>query len=109
MTGMARGVSKGELRVLEYIVLSEENGALVMRFKHFNRDYTTWKGEEDAPLELTLTSLKGTDATFAADPPTHSVTSIRYWTPEEDTLQVDVKQIENGEPGGFSLLFERVD
>ena len=29
MTGMARGVSSGELRVLEFIVASEEEGAVV--------------------------------------------------------------------------------
>ncbi len=108
MTGMARGVSSGEVRVLEYIVIAEEDDAIVMRFKHFNADYSTWAGE-DEPLTLTLTQVEGTDATFAADPPTHTVKSIRYWMPEANTLQVDVAQIENGEEGGFTLLFKRMD
>lgn len=109
MTAMARGISGETVRVLEYVVISEENGQLVMRFKHFNTDYSVWTGEENAPLELTLKTLDGTDAVFTADPPTHSVASIRYWKPSDKTLQVDVKQIENGEPGGFSLLFKRID
>ncbi|MEO1252187.1 MAG: DUF6265 family protein [Pseudomonadota bacterium] len=108
MTGMARGVGDGTLRVLEYIVVAEENGGLVMRFKHFNADYSTWE-DGAAPLELTLTALDGTDATFTADPPSHTVTSIRYWMPEAATLRVDVEQIENGETGGFSLTFAKVD
>ena len=108
MTAMARGVSGGALRVLEYVVIAEEDGALVMRFKHFNADYSTWEGD-DAPVTLTLQALEGTDAIFVAEPPSHTVTSIRYWTPGEDRLQVDVEQIEDGEKGGFTLLFERVE
>ncbi len=108
MTGMARGVAAGKLQVLEYIVIAEENDRLVMRFKHYNADFTTWEGD-GGPLELTLSTLDGRDARFTADPPSHTVTSIRYWMPDEDTLRVDVKQIENGEDGGFSLVFERMD
>lgn len=108
MTAMARGVSDDTVRVLEYIVVAEEDGALVMRFKHFNADYTTWE-EGEAPLTLTLTTFAVEDVTFTADPPTHTVTSIRYWKPDDDTLQVDVAQIENGEDGGFTLKFNRVD
>ncbi len=108
MTGMARGVASGELRFLEYILITDEDGALVMRFKHFNADYSNWEGE-DEPLTLTLTEIDGADATFTADPPTHTVKSIRYWTSGDDMLQVDVAQIENGEEGGFTLLFKRMD
>ena len=108
MTGMARGVAGGKLRVLEYIVVSEETAGLVMRFKHFNADYSVWDGE-DEPLTLTLSDVDGTDAIFVSDPPTHTVKSIRYWMPDEATLRVDVEQIEDGEEGGFSLVFNRVD
>ncbi len=108
MTAMARGVAGGELRVLEYVIVSEEEAGLVMRFKHFNADYSVWAGEEDSPLTLVLSRVEGTDATFVSDPPTHTVKSIRYWMPDEETLRVDVEQIEDGEPGGFSLIFERM-
>lgn len=108
MTGMARGVAGGTLRVLEYIIIAEEKDGLVMRFKHYNADFSTWEGEE-TPLTLSLEKVDGFDATFTADPPSHTVKSIRYWMRDEDTLQVDVQQIENGEEGGFSLTFEKVD
>lgn len=108
MTAMARGVSDDTVRVLEYVIVAEEDGALVMRFKHFNTNYSTWE-EDEAPLTLTLTQIQSEDATFTADPPSHTVTSIRYWKPDSETLQVDVAQIENGEEGGFTLVFNRVD
>lgn len=108
MTAMARGVSDDTVRVLEYIIVAEEDGALVMRFKHFNADYSSWE-EGAAPLTLTLTQTDDNDATFTADPPTHTVKSIRYWKPDSDTLQVDVAQIEEGEDGGFTLVFSRVE
>ncbi len=107
MTGMARGVSAGELKVLEYIVVSEEEDTLVMRFKHFNRDYSTW--EEGGPIVLMLTDAKENDVTFSADPPSQDVKSVRYFLTGENTLQADVVLVENGEEGGFSLTFERTN
>ncbi len=107
MTAMARGVSSGELKVLEYIVVTEEEDALVMRFKHFNGDYSTW--EDGGPVTLMLTGAKENDVTFSADPPSETVKSIRYWMSDEDALQADIVVVEDGEEGGFSLVFDRVD
>ena len=107
MTAMARGVSGGALRVLEYIVVAQEDAGLVMRFKHFNADYSTW--EEDGKfVSLPLTAWSENDATFSIDPPSLTVKSIRYWKPSEKTLQADVVLVEDGEEGGFTLSFERV-
>lgn len=111
MTAMARGVSAGEapgkLRVLEYVVVAEEAAGVVMRFKHFNADYSSW--EAGGPVTLTLTSAKPDDLTFTADPPSESVKSARFWKPGDNTLQVDVVVIEDGAQGGFTLVFERVE
>jgi len=105
MTAMARGVKSGTLAVLEYIVVSDEDAGLVMRFKHYNADFSTW--EEAGPVTLVLTDASENDVTFTADPPSETVKSIRYWMPDENSLQADIVLIENGEEGGFSLLFER--
>lgn len=107
MTGMARGYEGDALRVLEYIVIAQSDDAVVMRFKHFNADYTTWDGEEKNPIHLTLTKAADNDVTFTADPPSHDVKSIRYWSPTADTLQADIVLFENNEEGGFTLKFER--
>ena len=45
--------------------------------------------------------------TFSADPPSQDVKSVRYFLTGEDTLQADVALVENGEEGGFTLMFER--
>ncbi|GJL93682.1 MAG: hypothetical protein DHS20C05_00870 [Hyphococcus sp.] len=108
ITAMARGVSGGSLRVLEYVVVAQEEDGLVMRFKHFNADYSTW--EDDGKfVSLPLTAWSDNDVTFSADPPSLTVKSIRYWMPTENSLQADVVLIEDGEEGGFSLNFERVE
>ena len=108
MTGMARGVADGQLRVLEYIIVAEEEDGLVMRFKHFNADYSTWE-EDGAVIELWLTAKGENDVTFSADPPSQTVKSVRYWKPAEDRLQADVVLVNDGEEGGFTLKFEYVD
>lgn len=106
ITGMARGYAGSELRVLEYIVVAENDDGVVMRFKHYNADF--WTREENGPVTLQLTAVSENDVMFTAEPPSETVKSIRYWTPAEDTLQADVVLVENGEQGGFSLTFARV-
>lgn len=107
MTAMARGHAGDALQVLEYIIAAENDDGVVMRFKHYNADFTTW--EENGPVTLQLTSVSKNDVTFTADPPSETVKSIRYWTPAEDALQADVVLVEDGEEGGFSLTFSRVE
>lgn len=106
MTGMLRGVQYGELRVLEYIIIAENDAGVEMRFKHFNKDFSTW--EENGPVILPLVDASQNDATFAADPTSETVKSIRYRKLSADALQVDIVVVEDGEEGEFSLSFERV-
>lgn len=106
MTGMARGAENDELRVLEYILITKEEAGMVMRFKHFNADYSTW--EANGPVTLQLTDWSEGDVTFTADPPSETVKSIRYRTSAPDRLHAEIGLVVNGEEGGFDLLFERV-
>ncbi len=106
MSGMARGHQGGQLRVLEYIIIAEETDGVMMRFKHFNGDYSTWE-KDGAVVALSLTTVTDNDVTFSADPPSETVKSIRYWMPTSKTLQADVVLFEDGAEGGFSLLFNR--
>lgn len=52
--GVVRVTKGGSVHTLEYILISAENERVVLRFNHFNRDYTTW--EKDGPIELVLSS-----------------------------------------------------
>ncbi|MEZ5891925.1 MAG: DUF6265 family protein [Parvularculaceae bacterium] len=107
MTAMARGVSEGKLAVLEYVIVSEEDGALVMRFKHYGADYSAWEGDGE-PVTLTLTAAAPRDVTFSADPPSQHVKSVRYFMPDKKTMQADIDLVEEDGPRSFSLVFKRV-
>lgn len=108
MTAMARAADGDALRVLEYVVVTREGDAVVMRFKHFRADYSTW--EEDGPVTLTLVSVGEGEAVFAADPPSETVRRLRYWTPAPGALQADVDLVEeDGAERSFSLEFARAD
>ena len=58
-------VGDGELRVIEYIMITKEEGRISYRFKHFNGDYSTW--EEDRPLEFSLLSVSEREAVFHSE------------------------------------------
>ena len=111
MTGMARGHTEGPdgatLNVLEYIVIAEEGDDLVMRFKHFRADYSTW--EENGPVELILDRADKADVLFTAPEAGAEVASLRYFKPSDNALQVDVVLNEDGQETGFSLLFSRAE
>jgi hypothetical protein len=89
MMGAFRLVVEGEVQVIEYLMISQEENRVVMRFKHFRTDYTTW--ETDRPLALTLHSASAREAIFHSDwPDQHSPRRITYRRPEDDVLLVEV-------------------
>ena len=108
MTGMARGVREGELAVLEYIIIEETEDGAVMRFKHFNADYSNWEGEEIGPITLSLARAEPNDVVFEALENDAHVSAIRYYVDDDGRLHADVTLIEDGNKGGFSLVFEKV-
>lgn len=107
MTGMMRGHKNGAVGVLEYAIVEEKDGAVLMRFKHFRPDYTTW--EVDGPVILRLTQSREGDVLFRNDDPQAEVQSVRYLSPSKGVLRADVALIADGKPGGFSLTFEKAD
>ena len=52
--GVVRVMQDGSVHTLEYVMISVEEQRTVLRFNHFNRDYTTL--ENDGPIELVLSS-----------------------------------------------------
>lgn len=65
MMGAFRLVGDGELRVIEYMMITRDEGRISYRFKHFNGDYTTW--EEGRPLEFTLIDVSEREAVFHSE------------------------------------------
>ncbi len=67
MLGIFRLVQDDGVSLVEYLMISQEAERVVMRFKHFRPDYSTW--EEDRPLEFTLLSASDREAVFHSDVP----------------------------------------
>ncbi len=107
MTGMARGTADGALRVLEYLIIAEEEDGLVLRYKHFNPDYSTW--EQEGPIALPLTEAGENDVTFSADPPSQAIKSIRFRMTGADKMQADISLLRDGEESGLTITLERAE
>ena len=54
MQGMFRMVVDGDFAVAEFMLLQLEEDIIVLSFKHFRRDYSTWEASEDPPNRLKL-------------------------------------------------------
>lgn len=52
--GVVRVLRDGAVHTLEYVLISAEDDRVVLRFNHFNSDYSIW--ETDGPIELVLSS-----------------------------------------------------
>lgn len=108
MLATFRLVVDDKVRVIEYIMVTAEADRVVLRFKHFRTDFTTW--EEDRPLEFTLVEATPTKAVFhSAIPEQHSPRRIVYDLMAEDRLQVTVAgSADDGEINDrFQIQFTR--
>jgi hypothetical protein len=79
MPGMFRLVRDGKVVFYELLTLTERNGGVVLRLKHFNADLTGWE-EKAQVLEFPLIKITPTEAHFTsmvfrhADPDAFTVT-----------------------------------
>jgi hypothetical protein len=75
--------------VIEYVMITEEEDRIALRFKHFRPDYTTW--EDGRPLEFTLLSVSGHEAVFHSEvPDQNSPRRITYRLSNEGELSAVV-------------------
>jgi hypothetical protein len=63
--GVFRLIVDGEMKFSEFLQVTEEDAGVVLRFEHFNPDYTTWEGAGD-PMELKLTEASADRLVFEA-------------------------------------------
>ncbi len=85
MLGVFRLVVDDKVRVIEYVLITQEEDRIAFRFKHFRTDYTTW--EEDGPLEFTLISVSEREAIFHSDvSDQHAPRRITYRLTDEGDL-----------------------
>lgn len=89
MMGTFRLVVEEQLRVIEYVMITQEESRIVYRFKHFNSDFTTWEAER--PLEFDLIGVSDREAVFHSSVPDQSSPRrITYRLSGEDELSVEV-------------------
>ncbi len=108
MLGAFRLVVEGELRVIEYMMITEEEDRIAYRFKHFRPDYTTW--EADRPLEFTLIRVSEREAVFHSEVPEQNAPRrITYsLSDDRELLAVVAGSDEDGRLSeGFEVRFTR--
>lgn len=103
-----RLLNQGEVGTIELIVVSAENGRVVMRYNHFYRDLRTW--EDDGPITLTLTKAGDGELVFSnLEHPKRHAAEMGYRRTDADTLNSWVLSIDNdGKVAQHSFDFLRV-
>jgi len=103
MVGVFRLTADLKVRVIEYLMITQEPDRVVYRFKHFGPDYTAW--EKDRPLEFTLVAASAKEAVFHSDvADQNSPRRLTYRLVDPDSLSVVVEG--SGEGGALIDRFE---
>lgn len=91
--GVVRVMKDGSVHTLEYLVISAEDGRVVLRFNHFNRDYSTW--EDDGPIELVLDKADATEMIFIhARAPVRHAAEVGYRLTGPHTMTSWIKSVD---------------
>ena len=93
---------KERLVVHEYILVSEEDSGIFLRFKHFNADYSTW--EKDGPLVFRLVELRAGFARFENVAPAPEAPDVLEYLRSGDTLTATVSDTP-GPQAGEAMVF----
>ena len=86
VVGTSRGVQNGAVRFLRFAVVEETSDGVVMRFKRYNADYTSW--EPDGPSVMRLVSAGDGAASFEATDPASDVKRIVYRARADGAIDV---------------------
>jgi Domain of unknown function (DUF6265) len=93
--GMSRGAQNGAVRFLRFAVVEQAGDAVVMRFKRYNPDYSSW--ESDGPSVMRLTRADSSGAVFEATDPNSDVSRITYRKRSDGAIDVVAnRKDENG-------------
>jgi len=76
IVGASRGVQNGAVRFLRFAVVEEAADGVLMRFKRYNADYSSW--ETAGPTVMRLESASAGVAVFEATDPASDVKRIVY-------------------------------
>ena len=102
MQGMWRYVTEGKARIYEILTISEEDGGLVMRVRHFDPRLVA-REEKGAPVVLKLVASGDRMGAFEGPEPNGpTVIRLTYASPSEGMLNVTLEK-DGRKAGGFSF------
>jgi hypothetical protein len=100
MMGMYRLIKDEHLAFYELLTITEEDGTLVLRLKHFNADLTGWEEREEV-VTFPLVKL---------EPDAVHFDGMTFRRVDEDKLQIFVRQRgEDERPREVEFVYDRVE
>jgi hypothetical protein len=84
--GTSRGVQNGVVRFLRFAVVERAGDTIVMRFKRYNADYTSW--ETAGPSVMRLVRAESHQVVFEATDPASDVKRIVYRARDDGAVDV---------------------
>lgn len=104
MAGLFRLVHGDGTRVVELLLIGEQEGRLGMRFKHFSPDFRAW---EEQPLTFDLVQADAREAVFESAVQKQP-RRITYRLLDDGALKVTVEgEEEDGSTSSFDLVLRR--
>ena len=94
--GMSRGVQNGAVRFLRFAVVEQSGDDVLMRFKRFNSDYSTWEGE--GPSVMRLIKSDRSEAVFETVDPKSDVSRIVYRARADGSIEVVANRMDENGP-----------
>jgi hypothetical protein len=104
--GMSRGAQNGAVRFLRFAVVEQAGERVVMRFKRFNADYSTW--EAGGPSVMRLASADARQVIFEATDPRSDVQRITYKVRDAGTVDVIANRTDADGPYLVEFTLRRV-
>lgn len=105
--GMFRLGSAEQVRVVELMSIVEgADGKLTYRFRHFSPQLKSWEGEEEKPLEFTV-SRQGADEFVLQGAEGQGVSKMIITRQGEDQYTTKVDVVRNGQPTSFEITMKR--
>lgn len=106
--GIVRVMKNGGVHTLEYMLITLEDQKVVLRFNHFNRDYSTW--EKDGPIELVLSKADDAEMVFTnTRSPIRHAAEVGYRLAGPDAMTSWIVAVDgNGARSRVSFEYRRV-
>jgi hypothetical protein len=105
--GTSRGAQAGAIRFIRFAVVEQAGGAVFMRFKRYNADYSAW--ETDGPSVMRLVSAGRGQATFEATNPASDVQRIVYRASDDGSIAVTANRADEQGPYLVEFTLRRAE